>query len=299
MDDSLKPNQPPVANAPTPSPSPLKQIRTYQGDVAKALARQNESLYSIQKAEKLRSVTEASDLANEERAQKRGEFFLLLLGSFVLLALSGAGGYYSYRSYLEKTAAPPVIAPMSRFIASESSVPLDINGLERDSLFSTISAAALENNDADVRHIVVNASTTDFFALLNTRAPGSLVRAFEETFMLGALGESRFLIFKLASFENAFGGMLLWEKTMPSDIGGLFSTSEVLKNITPASVFKDTVSRNKDARALYAELALENGTTTEPVLIYSFFDRNYLIITENFDVLQTLIERLTREKLSR
>ena len=85
--------------------------------------------------------------------------------------------------------------------------------------------------------------------------------------------------------------MLAWENIMAEDLLPLFSASEELKVIAPGYVFRDVTVRNKDVRALYA--------SSTPVLLYSFFDNNFLIITDSFDALQTLIDRLTRERLSR
>ena len=109
--------------------------------------------------------------------------------------------------------------------------------------------------------------------------------------MFGALEKSTFLIIKLSSFENAFAGMLAWEKTLSQDIGPLFATSELLRNLPIDSVFTDIVDKNKDIRIL-----MFNDQT---VLLYSFFDNNKLIITDNIDTLRILVDRLIQEKLSR
>ncbi len=122
------------------------------------------------------------------------------------------------------------------------------------------------------------------------------MRSFEPYFMLGTLGESRFIIFRLASFENAFSGMLNWEKNLPADLGTLFSTAPLLSNITTESVFKDVIYRNKDVRLLSVPTG-PNSTSTTPVLMYSFFDNKKLIITDNIETLQILIDRLTQTLL--
>ena len=109
--------------------------------------------------------------------------------------------------------------------------------------------------------------------------------------MAGSLGEDPFLIIKLTSFENAFAGMLSWEPNMARDLAPLLGTTDLLKVINPAYVFKDVIVRNKDVRMLEA--------SSTPVILYSFFDNQMLIITEDIDAIQTLIDRLTREKLLR
>ena len=64
------------------SSSPLKQIRTFQGDVAEALGKQKESIFSIQQSEQLKrasggTVPEADNDAESDK--KRKEFILLTL----------------------------------------------------------------------------------------------------------------------------------------------------------------------------------------------------------------------------
>ena len=61
--------------------SPLKQIRTFQGDVAEALGKQHESLFSIQQSEQLKRASGGSVFEAEEVNQRR-EFILLMAGSF-------------------------------------------------------------------------------------------------------------------------------------------------------------------------------------------------------------------------
>src|SRR4051812_25923788 len=51
---SEAPTQPQVDDKPL-VPSPLKQIRTFQGDIAEALKEKNASLYSLQQAEQKRT----------------------------------------------------------------------------------------------------------------------------------------------------------------------------------------------------------------------------------------------------
>lgn len=236
----------------------------------------------------------------------------LLVGSLLLLAVAGGVGWFAYNQYLVKTAVPVPSVPESRFLSAESTATLDVKGLGRDDLIAKINDATQGAKAGSLLHLDLREGTStektaDFFSALDTQAPGSLVRSLEPVFMMGAIGlqgqssgESRFLIFRLSSYDAAFGGMLNWEKTMPSDIGPLFATSGAMQALDPASVFKDVVYRNKDVRALYAPVADASGaTTTSPVLLYSFFNNKMLIVTDRLETLQTLIDRLTQEELAR
>ncbi len=285
-------NQSPLESS---TPSPLKQIRTFQGDVAEAISHQKESLYSIHEKERagLRGVNVSQQ---EEKKPQRKNIFLLLLGSIVLIGLTGFGSWYTYQEFVRKTSPPNITAPDSRFMSTESSLVLHITPLNQEALLS-----AIQNESAragELRHIILkdgesarstSTSPTTFFAKLEAQAPGSLIRAFEPIFMLGLLGETRFMIFKLRSFENAFAGMLAWEPNMAVDLYGLLVTDE-LGSFTSAP-FKDVVYQNKDVRALIV--------AGEPILLYTFFDNQTLIVTEDLETLNQLSERLLREKLSR
>ncbi|MBI2065473.1 MAG: hypothetical protein HYT68_00160 [Candidatus Zambryskibacteria bacterium] len=283
------------------SQSPLKQIRTFQGDAVEALQRQKESLVSIQRGEQIKrglSGTSAQTANQDSTGGK--EFFLLLLGSLILFALGAAGTWYVYGEFTRKTATQTVGIPANRFISANSEVNLDFQTLTRDSLINTVSNTINDIPDSELRHIILRKaaedklavlSTSEFLSALESKAPGSLVRAFDPLFMFGNYRASTFIIIRLSSFENAFAGMLAWEKDLARDIGPLFATSGLLRDIAPESVFIDTIDRNKDIRMLAFE--------DQVVLLYSFFDNNMLIITDSIETLRTIIDRLTREKLSR
>lgn len=294
---------------------PLKQIRTFQGDVATALTRQKESLFSIHETERLKRSSGGTIIQTvTDDSGKRKELISLILGSLFFLVIGIVGSWYTYNEFLRKTAPPTLAVPGNRFIPPQSIAFINAASSSRETIFSNIAENGLGLTPGELRHIVLrngvgtNApllTSTEFFQIIGSRAPGSLIRAYEPLFMLGAIGKSLttgqasvFAIFKLASFENAFPGMLSWEPNMAEDIGPLFSTSDSLKVIPPSSVFKDVISRNKDVRILYAPVS-PGSATTSPALIYSFYDNRVLIITDSLETLRTLIDRLTQEGLSR
>lgn len=289
--------------------SSLKQIRTFQGDVANALQNQKESLFSIQKTEQLKRS--AGGFVEEPAASGGGgKTLMLVLGSLVLVFLGLGGVWLGYGEYIERSSPPVIIAPQNRFIAVQDELEINFASTTEETLVAMIGEKSSEVPEGSITHLVMRqgswagaplATTAEFLNRLNTEAPSTLVRALDPLFMIGAYrapgsnaGESRFVIFKLISFDNAFPGMLAWEKTLPRDIGGIFANSEELKTIEVEPVFKDVISRNKDVRVLSG-----SGTTTEPVLLYSFFNNKMLIITDSLETLRILMDRLTQELLSR
>ena len=298
-----KNNAQPITNNPPQDPKPqsiLKQIRTFQGDVAEALGRQKESLVSIQRAEHLKSGPPKTSNASSQNANRRN-LVLLSLGSAILLLLGITGAWYTYNEFIDKSVSPVVTGPANRFISVNTERSLDLANSSRETFLNAISNIVESIPAGEIGHIILkeegpegvsyHLSIDKFLNVLDSRAPGALVRALDPLFMFGSFGNSPFLIIKLTSFENAFAGMLNWEKNLATDFGPLFIDAESLKNIPLEPVFTDVTDRNKDARVFSLE--------GKPVILYSFFDNNMLIITDNVGTLRTLIDRLTREKLSR
>lgn len=300
------------SSGPTPQPpSPLSQIRTFQGDVAEAIRRQSESLVSIQRQEAAKREGSTETSLEAERLKKRNDFLFLIFGSVFLIGAAITGAWYGYEAYLRKTAPPATDIPANRFVPVTSEAKIDLSGMSREEFQAAFAESTKDLADNELRHIIGNitrASTTSlispsqFFIMLESGASGSLIRAFDTHFMIGALSDSSeatpdspFIIFKLTSFENAFGGMLNWEGDMAEDLLPIFAKVNLLKVSATPPVFKDVVVKNKDVRVLSAGV----GTSTEPVLLYSFFDNRMLIITDSIETLQTIIDRLIRERLSR
>lgn len=275
----------------------LRQIRTFQGDVANTIGKQKESLVSIQRAEKTRA--ESSGFPAEESSLDKNtlKIVLVLVTSFFLIAAGAAGGWYAYNEFTKKRAPAVISIPANRLISAARTVDADPATLSRSEIIGiTARETEAEMASGEVTHINIPVSTREFFETLETQAPGHLIRAFNPLFMLGILEAEQpsvFVLIRLSSFENAYAGMLSWEKNLIQDIGPLFSTRIALNNVPQGQEFQDVITRNKNARALYGP----EGTGV--LLIYSFFDNDTLIITDSEKALETLLGRLSSELLSR
>ncbi|CAN5132884.1 hypothetical protein BH11PAT3_BH11PAT3_1290 [soil metagenome] len=287
--------------------SPLKQIRTYQGDVANALHTQHESIVSIQRAEVARTAEvklarKPESLQNIEAKESSQSGIFLSLGIILLLALGAGGGYYAYTGYKTKTAVPVVTVIPNAFFGTDSLTNFNALNLTRESLIQAvlieqakttggIEQIELRKGEGDTANLLY---TEGFFAILQSHAPSSLLRAYDPLFMFGTLGTPKhmFLIIKLDSYENAYAGMLEWEHSIALDILPLFGSAETVASVPSDTPFVDITIQNKDARILKSP----NGKT---VLLYSFFDNNMLIIADNEETLKSLMTRLASEKLTR
>lgn len=297
-----------VNTEPSKESSSLKQIRTFEGDVAEAIRKQNESLISIQRAEEKKREA-MKTLGGTSVAEEEHHLNLKpLLMSLLTLVLIGGGAYashYAFTTYKEKTTLPTTERPPNRFIETTLVTRVDASTLGRQSLIDIIEGKRLEERDSsaveqlDFRRGLDDASellsTPDFLDRLASHAPNPLVRSFGDLFMFGVFGENpsnTFMLIELKSFANAFPGMLEWESRMVEDILPLFADRNVFLSIASGAEFKDKTIQNHDTRFLRDP----NGNT---VLIYGFFENRMVIITDTEESFRTIVNRLQSQKLSR
>ena len=285
--------------SPEESPTPLSQIRTYQGDVASAISDQKESLVSIKQSEVAKK--RATSSPDEKPHTEREKAVLLVLGAIILIALGSFGGWFTYQEYLKRSAPPENPIPRSRLITVTQDERFAVaTTTSRAELIKFLRESAENVPVGEIKHTILEMDSSpltveNFMRTMESRASGALVRSWKPIFMFGstrAENVSSFMIIELMSFESAYAGMLDWEKYLASDIGPAFPSALGLQSIKDPTVFRDVITRNKDARALLDSDGRE-------VLLYSFLDNKILIITDNFETLHALVARLQREPLTR
>lgn len=152
-------------------------------------------------------------------------------------------------------------------------------------------------------------NTTDFLTQTGIPAPDMLFRSLNDQWMLGTYDDNGiaapFLVLTNNFFQNAYAGMIAWEKTMPDDLASIFGyETKALAgegNATgtpPASYFTiqgawdDGVIQNKDVRVF----TKPDGTV---LLLYSFVDNNTIVITTDENALAEIINRLEKQTFIR
>lgn len=174
-------------------------------------------------------------------------------------------------------------------------------------------------------------TTEEFFFLIGARTPDVLLRALNSNFLLGVYAftpREMFAVFKVNSYDAAFAGMFEWEPSIESDVGNIFinkkervnidigalssvkdtTSNEVSTNDTqPASTstsqtspfgvfsqrkFVDRILSNKDARVLV-------DTDGKESMIYTFLDKETLVIATSEKSLKEIIFRLTTGRIVR
>lgn len=171
-------------------------------------------------------------------------------------------------------------------------------------------------------------SAQKFLTALAPQAPQALARTLSGQYLLGvhSFDENQaFLIFHSDAYETAYAAMLQWEPTMSSDLTPLFTrTPPVHANPLPSTksaasttsatsttpsdffsgsspllspsdatssglptTFADRVVENRDARVLQT-------TSGDIVLLWTFLDRNTLVIATNEFTLREVITRAAK-----
>lgn len=361
---------PPPAEPQTPqSQVVIKNLRTFQGDVAEAMKKQGTSVLSIALAEKKREQDNQKKIAEAglqktsiippTEIQKSGSLkstlpperpiqsvisepvvvpvnhearnrIIIITSSiiFILLGIGAVGAFYVF----QKNAPTPITtepAENKSIVAYNKASAVAVDTATQDELFETLNRQRREKvlGDNETLYISLVTTATDnslvpisparFFKIFENSAPASLIRAFGSKMMFGLYKTTQnepFLLIRVDSFDNAFTGMLEWEAGINKDIGILFSknllpvtevapgvgqsagTTTIQKtlnvDLANDTSFEDETIKNKDIRIL-------RNKQGDTILLYSFIDKNTLLITASIEVLQAMVNKVADQKLVR
>lgn len=219
---------------------------------------------------------------------------------------------------------------------SSDKITAEIRGeLLKDLEFGVIKRVLLSKGTASSTK---NTTTSEFLTLIRSGVPDGLRSAFAPQYFLGGYSKGpheTFIIIKIASYESAYAGMLAWEPHMEKDLGKFFPSSMIsIATTSPASptstttasstqigqagtstlasspasstsadifsppeipavaTFKDRIIQNKDTRMLV-------GTDGRNKFLYTFLDKNTLLIASSERALQEVQARLTTGRIRR
>ena len=274
--------------SPVKENSPLHALRTYAGDVEESLAKNKTSLTSIVIDEQKRREKNPEDVQKQQTTNK---FFVVLGGTFLLVGIVVLWAVYYTRSQI------PVVAveKIKTLIAFSEEKKIILGNATRDQVLGKL-ITEKQSFKLPVNSVLyinmVNASNTpvqvsEILSLLAPRMPSALSRSFDSKYMLGVYSfdiNTPFILLSTSDYATSFAGMLSWEEEMTNDIGawfGVFGTS------TPK--FQDEELRNKDLRVFKNE----NGNT---ILLYSFLDKDTLLITGNENIFSAILGKYLIQK---
>ncbi len=184
---------------------------------------------------------------------------------------------------------------MQNFEALKEKTTLSLGLVSR--LYVVLSSTTIDKNS-----VPPPVSIQDLITAIAPNIPDSLKRTFDPNYYLLGIhvfdGNEPFLVLKVDSYEQAFSGMLEWERTMSQELSPAFirtprphTQSELVgvSTSTPDAVvlptqFKDKIVANHDARALINDQG-------DILLLWAFIDRTTLVITTNENTLAEIISR--------
>ncbi len=275
---------------------PLKALRTYQGDIEANISQDNTSLtkmvvmeqakkQSLSTQSKVFSVT-ASPQHTEPNEKGKKIFFITLGTLLILLGTVSLSSFY----FIQNKKEIAIEEQRGALVNFHRKVTVPIKN-DRSVLISTIDAEKKAKNTFNSivyidtittasSSVEKTADISDVISLIGPNMPPSLKRSFVGLYMIGIYPfdlNHPFIILKTKDFTSSYAGMLKWEPMMTVDIKSLFGITTVT-----GDKFEDEIYRNKDLRVLRDD----KGNI---VLLYSFIDRETLIITTNELLFNTLL----------
>ena len=297
-------------------PLPEKALRTFAGDIQEAVDERNASMASMADAERKEPLTlKAEDTEDANNPWKK---IAIVAGCIILVAAGAAVAYYLYmRSPLAPSApAAPTTSAPSTVVQIDATRLVDITGLNQGAARAAVrNALASAGGQTGITQImptqktggVTNAlSATESLGAIGVGVPDMLLRSLNPQWMLGNYagndGAIPFIILKDNFFQNAYAGMIAWEKSMADDLAPIFgyssATSDSNGTSTVASYFgiqgtwQDGVIMNKDIRSFEKP----DGTV---LLLYSFVDNGTIVITTDPAALTEILNRLEKQTFIR
>lgn len=265
----------------------LASLKTYQGDIARAISEKKESLLTIKLAEEKRRTY----VAETSTSSKKIYWLIPTLLCAGILIFVGARFFMKEDVVIE---TPPV---RENIISYDNEVKVEVDSTKREDLISAITSvkkAQTQSGDQifsiDIRSNTGSSTPSDtIMRLFIDPVPEELKRTLEEERLVGIYREGEkgypFLIFKVNSYENAFSSILSSEKKIEKDFASLLNNRTSLdENYAVAQEFVDLYVENKDARAL-------KDTFGNTLFLYSFIDTKTLVIAHNEKSLSEIIRR--------
>ncbi len=230
----------------------LKNIRTYQSDVADVLAKRNTSAVTIALAESRKNRDGESFSSNEDSSQIKKKVLIVVI--CVVLAAAGVfGAYYLYSISPLAPTQPKINTPQSltSLIPIDSQSLLNITNATPVDVRMRVKNELLKNQaPGTIRELVMVSDTTitsgpdagtkkasripsqTMISNMGIGMPDILYRSLTADWMLGVYSnkdeqKSVFVIIKNNFFQNTFAGMLQWENIMADDLKDFLISSNV------------------------------------------------------------------------
>lgn len=290
-----------------------KPIRTFEGDVAEALANKRNSVITMAIAENKKGS--GSERLSNKASSNIGKKIFITINSLIIIALGLGGGYYLYlQSPLAIKDKPKNDSRLPSIIQTDLQRIVPIKDLKDSSLDQKIHDIIFSENiesektsefilTQTIASSTQRITSVQFINALDLNIPDSMKRTLTKDWVLGIFGYDQeklpFIILTTDYFQNAYAGMLKWEQEMPRELATLLDYKEKALSLIETSSttntalkirgrFEDRTIQNRDVR----EFRNERG---ELYLLYSFIDKNTLVIATSEATLKNLIGKIENQ----
>ncbi len=312
------PRMPPVARDPRPTPPPApkapepekaERFHSYSTDFSGRIDTKGASAFSILAAQSDNKPREVVRTRSVEKSGIKPMTVLAIVFSLLTVGVVGATAYFG----LTRTPDVLVTEGVPSLISADETKELE--GVSGGDFMRTLSDTANEplvTGNVLVTYIASASSTPKGLPFNIPQPGGTLIKALplfapdilvrnvrpESTVGIVHAGEETrpFFIFRVASFERTFAGMLAWEANMQGALDTLYppypiTVIETLPQATttaPSFVptgFVDAVVRNYDVRIL-------RDVNGKSIMLYGYKDKETLILARDEAAFIELVGRL-------
>ncbi|OHA17265.1 MAG: hypothetical protein A3C79_03005 [Candidatus Taylorbacteria bacterium RIFCSPHIGHO2_02_FULL_45_28] len=247
----------PQQNRQIPEATPqniAKPVRTYESDVAEVMSHKKISTASIAIAESQKQ--QGSEIISDEVPSHIGRKITMTIVGLLLLVGGAYGAYYLYSN---SALAPiiPAVQPQKAtpgFIPSVDQIVITIDNQNPMSIRRHIlnEISGIRTPDTIIEFIITKKDATgslsrvsapDIIKTFEINAPDILSRSLAESWMFGVYNDINnnkniFIVGTTNFFQNAFAGMLQWERVMADDLRQYLYSDTIVgisNNPTPIS----------------------------------------------------------------
>jgi hypothetical protein len=308
----------PAAQKEGPADTPIAPLQTYQTDVESVITQKNISGVDIVTAESERAGKRGGLFTFPEKGIDMGKLKKVSTLLCSLALVIGAAALLYFVFLRPAPTSPGQVTAVAPFIGVDETQVLVLTPEQVKRSVMMGNLVSLKNKTGVslglISRIYVTSSSStvkdvlppqlDVQSLLSTLGPNTssdFLPTLDPTYYILGVhvydGNQPFLILRVDSYEQAFSGMLAWERTMPQELAPLFTRTprpklpgEVVPEATStvpsitSTQFQDKIVENHDARVI-------TNAQGDILLLWTFLDRNTLVIATNDATLRELISR--------
>ncbi len=275
---------------------PIKSLRTFAGDVEEAIEKEKFSTATIALAEQKRREERHEKIEEFPEVKNRTSLYIYgAIGLFVLSIVLVAGVYIwrnrQDKKIVERPVTPISFTKLDTFpIAGKNKDALQTEILSQQKSFNSPINSVLFINFVDTFNKADDVSS--LISLIFPNIPSSLARSFAGNYMFGIYAydvNAPFIILNTNDYALSYSGMLKWENSIPYDLGKIFN---ITPNASTTLKFIDKSIKNYDMRVL-------TDDARNTLLVYSFINRNTLVITKNENIFSAIVAKYEISKQTR